>query len=72
MLANQSSVDEAADNWEFPSDAISEIARYCEANQTLIEMEADEESLNIESGLQHRVERLGATRSIGRSQCVDI
>jgi uncharacterized protein (DUF433 family) len=43
MLANKMTPEEAADNWELPLDAIKEIIRYCEENQELIGMEADEE-----------------------------
>jgi hypothetical protein len=43
MLANEMSTVEAADNWNLPIIAIEEIVRYCEANQALIGMEADEE-----------------------------
>jgi hypothetical protein len=51
MLANNMSVDEAADNWNLPADAIDEIVLYCEAHQALISMEAEEERRRlIESG----------------------
>jgi len=43
MLTNGMSVEEAAENWDLPVDAIDEIVRYCEANRALLAMEADEE-----------------------------
>ena len=43
MITNGMSVDEAADNWDFPLDAIDEIVRYCESHQDLLKLEADEE-----------------------------
>ncbi len=43
MGANKLSVEQAADNWDLPQEAIEEIIAYCEANKTLLEEEAAEE-----------------------------
>lgn len=43
MLANHRSLEETAENWELPLEAVEEIVRYCEANRELLGMEADEE-----------------------------
>ncbi|HLK60525.1 MAG TPA: hypothetical protein VKU00_28445 [Chthonomonadaceae bacterium] len=43
MLANRMTLQEAAENWELPLEAIEEIVRYCETHRDLIAMEADEE-----------------------------
>jgi uncharacterized protein (DUF433 family) len=49
MLANEMTVDEAAENWDLPAAAVEEITRYCEANKALLSMEADEERRRLES-----------------------
>jgi hypothetical protein len=43
MLANDLSVQEAAENWDLPVDAVEEILEYCQTNKVLLEMEAQEE-----------------------------
>ena len=43
MLTNERSVEETAENWELPVEAVEEIVRYCETERALIAMEADEE-----------------------------
>ncbi|MBX9879803.1 MAG: hypothetical protein K2Y22_15200 [Candidatus Obscuribacterales bacterium] len=43
MGANKLSVEQAADNWDLPQEAIGEIVAYCEANKTLLKKEAAEE-----------------------------
>lgn len=43
MTANKLSVEQAADNWDLPQEAIEEIVRYCEANKSLLEAEAAQE-----------------------------
>jgi len=43
MRTNKLTPQEAADNWELPLEAVEEIVRYCESNQELLSMEADEE-----------------------------
>jgi len=49
MITNDMSIDEAADNWDLPVEAVEEIINYCEANRELLEMEADEERRSLES-----------------------
>ena len=48
MIANNMTLEEAADNWELPVEAISEILAYCEENRPLLEMEANEELRRLE------------------------
>jgi hypothetical protein len=48
MIANKLSVDEAADNWDLPVEAIHEILEYCENNKVLLEMDANEELRRLE------------------------
>jgi len=43
MKANELTVEQAADNWNLPVEAIEEIIRYCEQNKSLLEKEAAEE-----------------------------
>lgn len=43
MLSNHMSVEDAADNWDLPIDAIHEICHYCEMHQDLLTLEAEEE-----------------------------
>ena len=52
MRANGMSEREAAENWDLPVEAISEIMEYCEDNAALVKMEADEEKLFLEDYLQ--------------------
>jgi uncharacterized protein (DUF433 family) len=52
MQANGMSPEEAAANWELPSEAIEEICRYCESHRALLEMEAEEERRRL---LEERV-----------------
>jgi len=47
MQANKMTPSEAAENWELPEEAISEITEYCESNTPLLKMEADEEKLSL-------------------------
>lgn len=42
MLTNKQSIEEAAEDWNLPLEAVQEIVTYCEANRDLIGMEADE------------------------------
>ena len=49
MIANEMSVEEAADNWNLPLDAIDEVIRYCESHQDLLKLEADEEHYRLVS-----------------------
>jgi hypothetical protein len=48
MLANELSLDGTAENFSLPVDAVVEIVRYCETNQELLKMEADEERRRLE------------------------
>lgn len=48
MLANELSVEQTAENFSVPVDAVLEIIRYCETNQELLQMEADEERRRLE------------------------
>jgi hypothetical protein len=48
LVANDLTVNEAADSWELPVEAIAEIIEYCEANKALLEMEAAEELRRLE------------------------
>jgi hypothetical protein len=43
MIANDLSVQEAAENLKLSVDAVEEILEYCQANRVLLEMEAQEE-----------------------------
>ncbi len=43
MLTNAMSHQDAADNWELPLAVIDEVIRYCESDQYLLKIEADEE-----------------------------
>ena len=52
MIANEMSVEETADNWNLPLDAIDEVIRYCESHQDLLKLESDEEhSRSVEKGV---------------------
>ena len=43
MQANSMTVEQAAENWELPVEAVHEIEAYCATHQDLIDMEAEEE-----------------------------
>ena len=43
MQANSMTVEQAAENWELPIEAVHEIESYCATHQDLIDMEAEEE-----------------------------
>ena len=51
MQVNELSLEQTAKNFSLPVEAVVEIVRYCEANQELLKMEADEE--------RHRLEETG-------------
>lgn len=51
MQVNELSLEQTAKNFSLPVEAVVEIVRYCEANQELLKMEADEE--------RHRLEERG-------------
>lgn len=48
MIANNLSVEEAAENWDLPVGAVNEILDYCESNRVLLEMDAAEELRRLE------------------------
>jgi hypothetical protein len=47
MIANKMSVEEAADNWNLPLDAIDEVVRYCESYKDLLKLEAEKEAYKL-------------------------
>jgi len=47
MLANEMTVEEAADDRDLPVEAVREAVRYCEQNIALIELEAAEEKARL-------------------------
>ncbi len=48
MIANNLNIQEAADNWDLPEEAVREIMEYCDTNKVLLEMEANEELRRLE------------------------
>ncbi len=60
MRVNHLSIEDAADNWDLPKDAIAEVLQYCDENMSLLEMEAAEE------GRLLREKGLGSGRSTPR------
>lgn len=49
MQANELSLEQTAKNFSLPVEAVVEIIRYCEINQELLKMEADEERHRLEA-----------------------
>lgn len=49
MLTNKFSLEEAANSWDIPIDAVREAVKYCEENRDLLRMEAAEERQFLES-----------------------
>lgn len=49
MSSNQMSPEQAAENWDLPLAAIYEVINYCETNQELLKLEADEEKYRLEA-----------------------
>ena len=47
MIANEMSVEEAADNWNLPLDAIDEVVRFCESYRDLLKLEAEKEAYKL-------------------------
>jgi len=47
MIANEMSVEEAADNWDLPLDAIDEVICYCESHQDSLKLEAEKEAYKL-------------------------
>lgn len=65
MQVNGLSVAEAADNWSLPVEAVREIVRYCEVNEGLLHMEAEEERRRLmETGFE--IESKGNTTARDR------
>ncbi len=48
MIANEDTIDETAENWDLPLEAIREAIEYCETNQELLKSEAEEERRYLE------------------------
>ncbi|MEB3338750.1 MAG: hypothetical protein VKJ46_14870 [Leptolyngbyaceae bacterium] len=48
LSANEMSPEQAAENWDLPLSAIDEVIRYCEYNQDLLKLEANEERYRLE------------------------
>ncbi|MGK7954526.1 MAG: hypothetical protein AB4063_04580 [Crocosphaera sp.] len=48
MMVNGDTLEETADNWEIPLEAVQEVIEYCEAYQDLITAEADSERRYLE------------------------
>ncbi|WP_293143186.1 MULTISPECIES: hypothetical protein [unclassified Microcoleus] len=48
MTANRMSPEQAAENWDLPLSAIYEVIDYCQNNQQLLKLEADEERYRLE------------------------
>lgn len=48
MILNKMSPEETADNWNLPLDAIYEVINYCQTNQQLLEIEAEEERYRLQ------------------------
>lgn len=48
MTANHMSSEQASENWDLPLDAIYEVIDYCENNQELLKLEAEEERYRLE------------------------
>lgn len=48
MIANELTLEEAADNWDLPISAIEEAVQYCEAHQDLLDQDAEEERQRLE------------------------
>lgn len=53
IKANNLSLEQAMDNWDLSAAAINEIMEYCESNQDLLRMEAQEELRRLrEKGME--------------------
>ncbi|XGV99847.1 MAG: hypothetical protein ACAF41_13050 [Leptolyngbya sp. BL-A-14] len=49
MIVNEMTPEQAAENWDLPLAAISEVIRYCNTHQELLRLEASEERYRLES-----------------------
>lgn len=47
MIANEMSIEEAAENWDLSTSIINEVIQYCLSHQELLKSEADEEYLRL-------------------------
>lgn len=53
LKGNQLSLEEAAQDWDLPVEAVEKAVRYCEQNTALIALEADEERRRLnDAGVQ--------------------
>jgi uncharacterized protein (DUF433 family) len=48
MIANQMTIDQAAENWDLPLAAVHEAIQYCETHQDLLKLEAEEEYCRLQ------------------------
>ncbi|MGK7931978.1 MAG: hypothetical protein AB4041_11170 [Microcystaceae cyanobacterium] len=48
MIVNEMTLEEAADNWDLPIEAVNECIQYCETHQDLLKEEADSERRYLE------------------------
>ena len=48
LIANQMTLEQAAENWNLPLAAIHEAAQYCEAYKDLLKLEAEEELYRLQ------------------------
>lgn len=46
-IANNMTIEEAADDWDLPIDVVQEAIRYCETNRELLDLEAEEEGKHL-------------------------
>jgi len=48
MIANQMTIEQAAENWDLPLAAVHEAIQYCETHQDLLNIEAEEEHYRLQ------------------------
>lgn len=48
MMVNKDTIEETAEGWELPIEAVKEAIEYCQNNQQLIQQEAEEERLYLQ------------------------
>ncbi len=63
-IANNESLDEAAENWGLPKDVIKEAIEYCQLNKDLLKQEAKQEHLILQKNKQIRREVKNKTYKI--------
>ena len=49
LLTHGQTMEQAAQEWDLPLDAVDEAVRWCEANRAMLEMEAREEARRLDS-----------------------